>query len=392
MSEVLRAEAQSRIALAALLPSVSGSATYTHHFVTNQFAIIRGVDANGPVFEPIQTPFPDFLNGGLSLSQSIVSPRAWYAIGTASRAEDAARLSVSDTKRRLALAAANALIAVVTAERVAELNRSGLTNALMRLALTERKAALGAAHGLDLVRSRQDVETARATLVSGDESLRQAREALGLALAIPEAVSVPPDVSIDGIERDALASCKRHSILAERSDIAALDKRAEVAERSVTDAKLQFSPTVALQSAVSTTTMNTGAQPRTTWNIQGVLSVPIWDGGARYGAMRQGAADAQAARERAQAARRQAEVEVAQAKRGVEVAEARLQVAKRGRDLAFESDDLTRRAYAEGRGTSLELVAAAQALRDAEIGLAMREFDVVRARVLAVLSLATCPY
>jgi hypothetical protein len=53
---------------------------------------------------------------------------------------------------------------------------------------------------------------------------------------------------------------------------------------------------------------------------------------------------------------------------------------------------LTRAAYVEGRGTSLELVAAAQTLRETEIQLALRDFELVRARVLAVLTLATCPW
>jgi outer membrane protein TolC len=76
----------------------------------------------------------------------------------------------------------------------------------------------------------------------------------------------------------------------------------------------------------------------------------------------------------------------------VTVADERRRVAGSVRDLAAENDRLTRAAYLEGRGTSLELVAAAQALREAEIQLALRDFDLVRARVLAVLTLATCPW
>jgi hypothetical protein len=70
----------------------------------------------------------------------------------------------------------------------------------------------------------------------------------------------------------------------------------------------------------------------------------------------------------------------------------RRRVAGSARDLAAENDRLTRAAYVEGRGTSLELVAAAQTLRETEIQLALRDFELVRARVLAVLTLATCPW
>jgi hypothetical protein len=45
-----------------------------------------------------------------------------------------------------------------------------------------------------------------------------------------------------------------------------------------------------------------------------------------------------------------------------------------------------------GQGTSLELVTAASALRDAEINLALQDFSVVKARVLALLQLANCPW
>ncbi len=390
--EIERAEAQSRVALASALTQINGQATYTHNLITNptlQFA--RG--PNGELStQPVRTPFPNFVTGGASLVQPVFAPRAWYAIGTADRTADVARLSFDDIKRQIALNVANAIVAVVTAERVAELNRVGLTNALTRLELTSRRNALGGATGLDVVRARQDVETTRATLVAGDESLRQARESLGLALGLPGQVGVPPQVDLNGLEAHAIASCKRAPKIEDRPDVAALRGRIEVAHRAQNDVKYQFSPSVNLQSQVSATTINTGAAPQTTWNLQAVLTVPIWDGGARYGNLRDAEAQELQAIQRFEAARRQALVQVEQARRGVSVAEERRKVSASARDLAFETDRLTRAAYTEGRGTSLELVAAAQALREAEINLAVREFELVRSRVFAVLSLASCPW
>src|SRR5262249_44893386 len=142
----------------------------------------------------------------------------------------------------------------------------------------------------------------------------------------------------------------------------------------------------------STTTVNTGASPNTTWNIQGVLTVPIWDGGLKYGNMRDASAQELEAVQKLEAAKRQATIQVIQAKRSVSVAEDKRRVATQTRDLAAENDRLTRTSYLEGRGTSLELVTAAQQLREAEIQLALREFDLVQARVAAVLALATCPW
>ncbi|MCW5836580.1 MAG: TolC family protein [Labilithrix sp.] len=389
--EILRAEAQSRIALAGALTTLNGQATYTHNIITNStLQPVRSGDGLG--FRPVNTPFPDFVNGSLVASQPVFALRSWYAIGTAERNENVAHLSLEDTKRLIALNVANSIVAVVTAERVAELNRLGLRNALTRLELAVRRSTLGSGTGLDVVRARQDVETARATLVAGDESLRQSREALGLALGIPEQVGVPPNVDLNGLEASARTTCKVAPTIDDRPDVAALHERTEVARRLVNDAKYQFAPTIDVRSTVGTTTIDTGAAPNTTWNVQAVLTVPIWDGGVRYGNLRDTRAQEVIAGQRLEAARRQATIEVTQARRGVSVAEDRRRVAAETRDLAAENDRLTRTAYLEGRGTSLELVTAAQALREAEIQLAVRDFELVRARVLAILALASCPW
>lgn len=389
--EISRAEASSRIALASALTTINGTGAYTHNIITNEtLQPVRG--DTGLTFRPVSTPFPNFLNGSLVASQPVFALRQWYAIGTAERNENIAHLTLEDTKRTIALNVANSIVAVVTAERVAELNRLGLRNALTRLELTTRRTNLGSGTGLDVIRARQDVETSRATLVAGDETLRQARESLGLALGLPEQVGVPPNVDLNGLEANARASCKPAANLDERADIAALHGRVEVAHRAHKDVKYQFSPNVDIRSSVNTTTVNTGASPNTTWNIQAVLTVPIWDGGTRYGNLRDTAAQELIAVQKLEAAKRQAQIQITQAQRGVAVAEDRRRVAASTRDLALETDRLTRTSYLEGRGTSLELVSAAQALREAEIQLALRDFELVRARVAAVLALALCPW
>jgi outer membrane protein TolC len=394
VEDIRRAEAQQRVALAGALPSLNGTAIYTHQFVTNETQIPTGIGAGGAItYSPgPRTPTPNLGTASLLAVQPIFNLRAWNAIGTARIAADASRLTVDDTKRLIALGVANAIVGVVTAERIAELNRVGLRNALQRLELTTRKTNLGGGTGLDVIRARQDVEVARATLVEGDEALRQAREALGLALGVPDQIGVPPTVDISGLEGAARTVCKPARTVDERPDVAALRTRVEVAEHQVKDAKYQFAPTVNLQSALATTTADTGVAPNTTWNVQAVLSVPLWEGGARYGTLHDVQAQELQAVERLVAQRRQAQIEVTQARRGVSVAEDRRRVAAAARDLAADTDRLTRVAYLEGRGTSLELVTAAQSLRESEIQLALRDFDVVKARVLAVLALASCPW
>jgi outer membrane protein, multidrug efflux system len=391
--EIRRAEAQTRIALAQTLPSINGTGTATHQFITNTSAQVVGVNSGlQPIFESFTTPTPNYVSGNVQLQQTLINPEQWHSIVTAKVGEEASHMSVEDLKRTLALGVANALVGVLTAERVAEINRIGFRNALERLELTLRKKTLGAANGLDVVRAQQDVETARATLVTGDESLLEAREALGLAVGIPEQMGVSKDVSLDGLEHDAITICHQTPNLEDRPDIAAAIKKVEIAKRNVDDVYYQFLPFVNVQSTLSTSSLDTGAAPTTLWNLQAVLSVPLWDGGVRYGNLRNMQALLDEAQQTLESLRRQATIQITQARRGVEVAETSRKVAADARALAAEVDRLTRTGYQEGQGTSLDLVIAAEALRTADVNLALQEFAVVKARILATLSLATCPW
>ena len=200
----------------------------------------------------------------------------------------------------------------------------------------------------------------------------------------------------------------------DRTDLAAAKQQTELARRGVHDIELSFLPTVNLQ-----TTYNLSAQPfyadyrgsagggggfglpngvvdRTNvmhfWTIAGTLSWVIFDGGARYGNLRDNRAQVEQALAREEKARRSASLEIVQKARYVDVSEQSRQVAQTNRDLARETDRLTRLSFDLGRGTSLELVDAARALRQAEIQLAVNEFQVVQAKIRTLLALSTCEY
>jgi hypothetical protein len=72
------------------------------------------------------------------------------------------------------------------------------------------------------------------------------------------------------------------------------------------------------------------------------------------------------------------------------VAEELLKSATQARALAAQLDTLTRRAFEVGRGSSLELVQSAALLRQADVALATREYELVSARLDAVLTEARC--
>jgi outer membrane protein TolC len=392
VDQVLQAEAQTRIALAQYLPTINGQGSYTHQLITNP--AVAGLSLNvttGTAVAASRVPIPNLYTGAVQLTQDIINVQEFDQISINELGEDAARLSVDDEKRTLALSVANQIVAVVTAERDAEINRVGLRVALEQGAITDRKRALGAANGLDVVRAQQNVANARATLVTGDESLREARESLGLALGIPEETGVAPDVDVGGLAQDAASSCRMVATVDDRSDIAAARTKLEVAKRNLQNVWYTFLPTITAQSTLAGTSL-VGQAPNPTWNIVGLLQVPIWDGGTRYGNLRNARAAQDIAAQQLESLRRQAIIQVQQAQRQLVVAEQSARVAKDQRDLAAQNDQMTQLAYQTGQGTSLELVTASEAHRQAELNLALAEFTVVKARLLAMLALATCPW
>lgn len=394
LDQVLQAEAQTRIALAQYLPWINannaGGGVYTHQIITHSVLSGTAVSASGLV-STTRVPVPDTVSGSVVLQQAVINVQALDQISIDELSEDSARLSADAEDRTLALSLANQIVAVITAEREAEINRVGLRVALEQQEIASRKQMLGAANGLDVVRAQQNTANARATLVSGDESLREAREALGLALGVPEETGVSPNLKLDRLVDGAMATCRAVSDVNDRPDIAAARTQLEVAKRNLRNVWYSFLPTVAVSSTLGATSIVPPGYPNPLWNIQGSLEVPIWDGGARYGNLRNARAAADIAAQQLEALRRQAIIQVEQAQRQLLVAQQSDVVALDQRDLAAQNDQMTQAAYASGQGTSLELVTASEAHRQAEISLALSDFNVVKARILALIALASCP-
>lgn len=327
----------------------------------------------------------------MDLSQSIVDLAAWRALDAADSARDAAKLSLVDVRRRLTQGLARSLVAVVAAERVAELNRVGFRQALERAALITRTQQLGAATQVDVVRTRQDVEVARGAVIAGDEQLRRVREALGVALGIDSEVGLPPGFVLDGVADSARAACQSGS-WEQRADLQAARANVESARESKRQASFGYLPSLGVTSSLFGFTTDPGIGRFATWNIAATVSVPLWEGGTREGLVRERAGAQTQAEADLEAARRRVRLEVAQAQRQVGVAEALVAASRGARDEAAQLDALTRRAFEVGRGSSLELVQSAGVLRQADVVLATREFELVQARLDVVMTEARCDW
>lgn len=391
---VERAEGRWRQALSVLLPNSRLSACVAIDALNPDTAVTcQGTPVGGgPGTGTGRQPSAPLGTATASLSQAVVDVSAWRGLSSAEASQRSAEASLQDVRRRLTLGLSRSLVAVVAAERAAELNRLGLRQALERAALVQRTLELGAATQLDVARTRQDVELARQALISGDEQLRRAREALGSALGLDQAAGVNPGFNLRGLVSQTQTSCAPLKNVSERPDLVAAQAQLESSRDSRRQASAGYLPTVGLISNLAALTTEPGPGRVTTWSIGAVLSVPIWEGGLRRGLVRERAGIEKQAAATLERTRRDVEFEVARTRRSVEVAEALVKTAAEGRSLAEQTDQLTRRSFEIGRSGSLELVQSAAALRQAELALALREFELVQARLDAFLTEARCDW
>ncbi|MFO0759261.1 MAG: TolC family protein [Byssovorax sp.] len=377
--DVLRNEGAYQQALSGALPLITGNATISQNLIssTNPFT---GATNNTPV-----------ATTQITASQPIFALQTWYNVKTADLNTRAAKLTVEDKRRLVLSQVAAAIISVFTAERIAEINRVSLRNALQHQSLAERKSRLGDGTRLDVLRAQQDATTTRATLIAGDESLRKAREVLGLALGEPDGYGVPPTISLNEMAQAISSTCSPGT-LDQRADIAAARTAVDAASRGVTASRLAYIPTAQVSSTLQASSDTLSSGKNVAWSIQGVLTVPIWDGNLKAGAVRIARASEEQAKLKLELARRGATLDVQQAMRAVSVAEQARIVSEQNRDLAREAARLAERAFAAGAATSFDLVDASRQERAAELDLTVKEFNLIQAKVTAMLTTANCTY
>ncbi|QRN96160.1 TolC family protein [Archangium violaceum] len=401
LAQVEVAAGQRRAALAGLLPSLQGTLSVQSNVLDPSATPVLGGGAGGGIGGGAgggtgtggdTRPTSPLGTGVLTASVPLFNWSSIQSLRSASASRRAAELSLDETRRQLTGGLARALARVASSERLAEVNRVNLRSALERLALAQRRLELGAGTQLDVIRLRQDAESARSSVVSGDETLRQARDTLGLVLGADQPVGLDRGVSLEDLLNRGQRECRRLETVEQRPDLEAARAQLEAAEHSVSAARAQYLPTLAAQSTAVGLTVDPGFARVPVWNIGAVLTFPFYEGGAREGLVQQARAREETVRQQVVARQRAVSVEVSQTRREVDVAQAEQQIATRTRELAAENDRLTRRAFEVGAGTSQDLVVSAAALRQAELNLVVSEFQLFQARIEAFLAEAACDW
>ena len=125
----------------------------------------------------------------------------------------------------------------------------------------------------------------------------------------------------------------------------------------------------------------TATLPQTGWQAQLVLTIPLFDGGFRYGAQRVRSAQYEESKAQLDGLLRQARSDVRAAFEAVQRADDSVRSARQASRLARQALDMTMLAYREGATNDLEVVDAERRSRDADVAALSAEDTARQARI-----------
>jgi outer membrane protein TolC len=320
---------------------------------------------------------------GASVRQPILRAQAITGIRTAYAARDLTEVSIEQAHRQLTFAVAQAFYASLSARRALELIERSI--ALAQENVDAARARLEAQAGLahDVARAELEVErlnSQRQSTILGHDN---ATDALALLMGtdpadLPELTEpVVPEVGAGEDIDDFVARA-----MEQRLDLTSSSRQARLARLDLQSVWASFAPTLDLAWSLNHTLTDLGGfgARRTSWNLVLVLNVPLFDGGFRYGQLR----DRRARLRQAELARESLEqsvsIQVRQAYRSWRTSLETLAISRRQLELARETYRLVHASYTAGAATSLDVV-------DAQRALAASEVDVELQRLNSQLSL-----
>lgn len=355
-----RAQAQVEQARAPSLPSLSAGLTATR------------LDADRVLNDRVIAA-ANQLSGNVALQVPLVATNRWAQWRRASASAEAVGRTSNDVRRQVALGAARAWLAVLAQQRIEAAARRSVDVAASHLAIARARRAADIGNELDELRAAQELAQARGQLANATGALVRLRENLGVAVGADE-----PFAAEDA--EPQLGNAPEADIT-RRTDVLAAQARVDAARVATS---WDWSDYLPLLSAV----LQPGYQNPPTltvplWSLQAqlVLSIPLYDGGLRYGQEKERRAVQQQSEAALEQARRQASSEVRSALGQVKAADealiaARASAAQAGRVLA-----LAEQAFKAGGSTNLEVVDAERRARDADTFVALAEDAARQARL-----------
>ncbi|MEO7191095.1 MAG: TolC family protein [Vicinamibacterales bacterium] len=359
---VARANALVQQARASTLPALSVGVTNTTLDSARGFA--------GGITQP-QNQFGFSANARYELGN-------WIDVGHARDQVQVATASSAEAKQRVAVAAAEAYLAIISNRRQLEVSERALQVANAHLDYANKRLEGGAGSRLNQLRAAQASTAVELRRENTELALRRAQEALGVILAEDGPVDAGGEPAFDA---PALAD---DSWRTSRPDLQTQAAVQRAAEHVVRDNWMDWMPLPVVSFDPVLVAPSGLFQPARTFRFTIQVVQPLFDGGQRRATLRlrQNAVEQSKLFIVETEIRAKSEVRVAQA--ALVSLERALATARAGVDQATEVLRITTVAFEAGATTNIEVLDAQRLARDAESDAAVAE-DAVRRGKLDLL-------
>jgi outer membrane protein TolC len=376
----------SRQALAALLPSASAGVSYLRN---SDQARIGPLPFAGNMTVEIQPRQSTTING--SIRVPLLVPSAWFDLAAAREAQRAAGLSAEATRLAVRTTLAQTAHLAAEAEEQVAASERAVENADELVRSAQRRVSAGTAAPLEITRAQAELVSRQSDLAGARAALDHARLAVGILLGrtgpvrvmVPEVEGVPtPELSTPA---DELVS----EALEHRPEVEAQRAQEHAAEAGVRSAWARLAPQLSASASVFSADVPYPTGKKDGWRATVDLTWQLYDGGFRYGKLRQAGAQETGARAGLTAQELAVRQQVQDAQRDLSVAVEQLRLARAQLGLAGDSAASIRRSFAAGVASSLDVIDANDRLYASDTGLAAARARLAQARLALRLALGT---
>jgi outer membrane protein TolC len=378
LEEIRRAGAVLEEVRAASLPTLVATA------LTTQLDSARHSTVNPTV---IITPQTRFLPAGSATLP--LYPQNWVRWAQAREAVTVSRLSAAEVRRNVAIAVGQVYLAQVTQHRIVDAAELAVHNATAHVEYA--KARLDAGNGTLL-----DYERATALLASYRTQLENARfvvvrlaEQLGILLGETQPIDVMPTLALPPPPPDAAVALA--DALRLRADLRLSRELVTQTTRIVRDSWADYVPWASLNFQPFWQTPPDQAFPHAGYQLLFDVGFEIYDGGLRYGLLKERRALAGEAHIRLDAQLRLVSADVRTATAELAHATAALTSARESARLWTDALRLTFVAYRAGLSTNIEVIDAQTAALNADVQAALAENNEQQAELDLLLASGRFP-
>jgi outer membrane protein TolC len=379
-----QAQGQARVVRSALMPNVNGSLSETVEQLNLRAQGLR-----------ISSPFPgigipstvgpfNFFDLRARLTQTVADLTALNNYKSAKETLHANEFFAQDSKDLVVLAVGGAYLQVIAARARVQSAMAQLETANALYQQTAQQRSVGLLAQIDVNKSEVQMLTQKQRLSSLQNDLAKQKINLARLTGLPpndhyELTDDVPfaDAPVVG-EEDAVMQA-----LKQRPDIKAAEAQIRAAERTVSAARAERLPSLAVNGDYGVIGTNP-AQSHGTFSVAGNLRIPIWQGGRTEGDIEEANASLAQRKAELEDVRSHVESDVRNAFLDLEAATSQVDVARRNLDVTRETLTLTRQRFDAGVTDSVEVSQAQSSVASAELDY----INSVFAHNVAKLSLA----